>query len=120
MKKFIFVVALLFFGISKVYADCLEEGLESFKQVADAVYKEMGQPEVNLKSMTKLQHEIFIRPSRKKPAFHPNSSISWIEHPDALGAIVTCAKNGEPVSQRVLWRPDEDLEPVEMDAVFSW
>ena len=120
MYKFIFVVVFIISSISNVYAGCLDEGLESFKQVADAVYEEMGQPEVNLKNMEKMQHEIFIRPSDKQPAFHRHSNISWIEHPDGMGAVVSCIENEESVSQRVIWRPDEDLEDIEMDAVISY
>ncbi|MCP3907754.1 MAG: hypothetical protein GY712_07025 [Oceanicoccus sp.] len=115
INKLVFVVFLIF-SINEVYADCLEEGLESYKQVVDAIYEEMGRPEVNIKSMAKLQHEIFIRPSNKKPAFHPKASISWTELPDGMIATVTCSENE---AQRVIWRPDTELEYIEMDAVIS-
>ena len=120
MHKLIFVVVFINFAVSNVYADCLEEGLESFKQVANSIYDEMGRPKVNLKNMEKMQHEMFIRPFDKEPAFHRHSNISWIEHPDGMGAVVSCVENEESVSQRVIWRPDEDLENIEMDAVISY
>ncbi len=68
INKLVFVVFLIF-SINEVYADCLEESLESYKQVVDAIYEEMERPEVNIKNMTKLQHDIFIIPSDKNLLF---------------------------------------------------
>ena len=70
--------------------------------------------------MEKMQHEMFIWPFDKEPAFHLHSNISWIEHADGMGSVVSCVENEESVSQRVIWHPDKDLENIEMDAVISY
>ena len=115
----IVVSVVLFAGVSFSHAACLNEGVESFKVVLDAIYEEMGSPEMTPAIADKMDRKIFARPFDKEPAFSPNVNVSWSSCKDFIGAIISCAENGSPVQERVIWRPYEDLETIDINAVLE-
>ena len=121
MKRLsIVLISILFFsGNSHAEDGCLEKGLKSFEVVVDAVYEEMGRPEMTAETADKMDREIFLRPIDKQPAFYPHVNISWGSFRNTITAIISCEENGSPVAERVIWRPGQALETIDMDAVLT-
>ena len=121
MNRLIFALTGMVIFTGSCYAEegCLEQGLSSFKVVLDAIHKEMGRPQMTPEIADKMDHEIFIRPSDKEPAFYRHVNISWNTHKENLTAIISCEERGSPVMERVIWRPGQKLETIDMNAVLK-
>ncbi len=121
MNRFIIALAgiVVFAGNVHAQNDCLRQGLSSFKIVVDAIYEEMGSPQMTPEIADKMDHEIFIRPQDKEPAFYRHVNISWGTFKATITAIISCEEYGSPVAERVIWRPGRALETIDMDAVLT-
>jgi hypothetical protein len=119
MTRFILAAAVmaLFSGSGISYAGCLDEAVDSFKVVLDDIYEEMGRPEMTHEVAKKMDERILKRGFDKRPAFTKNASFSWSPYKDSLTAVITCMEDSS--SERVIWRPDQELETIDMDAVLE-
>ena len=117
--KLLVVIIVIFSGAGLVQAGLLDEGKDSFKLVLDDVYEEMGRPEMTDKTAEKMDRLIFLRDISKKPAFSSKVNISWVSCKDAIIAMISGEEDGSPVKVRVRWRPDQELEILDTDAVLE-
>ncbi len=100
--------------------ECLEKGKAAFKQVVDAVYSEMGEPELTQDNVEKLDRALFMREIDKEPAFYKHANTSWSEYRNSITGGVSCLDGDEMVALRFIWRPGKPLEMIPLDAVLKW
>ena len=118
--KLLVVIIVIFSGAGLVQAGLLDEGKDSFKLVLDDVYEEMGRPEMTEATAEKMDRLIFLRDISREPAFSKKVNISWGSYKDSITAVISGEEDGYPVKVRVLWRPDQELEILDPDAVLKW
>ncbi len=121
MIKLIVFLTYLFFCFGNAGAsELLDEAVNSFVLVMEDVHNEMGSPEMTNKVAEQMERLVFMRDSYKKPAFQPKVNVSWSAYKDSITAIISGEENVEPVKVRVLWRPGQELEILDPDAVLEW
>ena len=118
LKRFFICFMLLFFHPLS-YADCLSEGEQSCKNVLDAIYEEMGRPEMSDETAEKIDRALFIRPFDKQPALATNVNTSWVDFDKSIIGTVSCGSVDDVMSLRLRWRPDSELEILDPDEVLT-
>lgn len=111
------LVTLSFSNICQ--ADCLENGKHAFKVVLDVIYDEMGRPEMTEEIAEKMDREIFLRPIDQVPGFARDANTSWSDFEDSIIGGVSCFVGEEMAALRFRWRPDSDLEMLDLDEVLE-
>ncbi len=86
----------------------------------DDIYAEMGRPEMTEETAEKITRLIFSRDVSKQPALSTKVNTSWSSYKNSITAVISGEEGGNPVMVRVIWRPDQELETLDPDAVLKW
>ncbi len=118
-QRLLILMIIILSGVSFAGAGCLDESAESVRLVLEDIYAEMGRPDMTKKIADKMDHLIFIRDSNKEPRLTPEMTLSGSPYKESITAIISCVENDIQRKLRFIWRPGQDLEIIDMDAVLK-